>query len=105
MAKTNNKTIELWDGYEVEIDEQLFDDADFLSDFAEAAQEGKASEVLMMLFAIVGGEKTYEDARKYITDKCGYFSMKELREITDKIEDRFPKAGNRASRRQSWKRR
>ncbi len=105
MAKTNNKTIELWDGYEVEVDEQLFDDADFLKDFSKAASSNDIEEVLIMLFAVVGGEETYEASRKYIADKCGYFSMTELRKITDKIEGCFPKAGNRASRRQSWKRR
>jgi len=105
MVKTKSKTIELWDGYEVEVNEQLFDDADFLTDFSKAARENDIEEVMVMLFAVVGGEKVYDAARKHIEDQCGYFSMKELRKITDKIEGCFPKAGNRASRRQSWKRR
>lgn len=102
MVGTKNKTIELWDGYEVEVNEQFFDDVDFLSDFSKAAHDNDIETVLAMLFAVVGGEKVYDEARDHIEKQCGYFSMKELRKISNKIEDCFPKAGNRASRRQSW---
>lgn len=102
MAKTQSKTIELWDGYEVKVNEQLFDDVDFLADFSKAAHNNDIVGVMTMLFAVVGGEKVYDDARKYVEEQYGYFSMKELRPILDKIEDCFPKAGNRALRRHSW---
>lgn len=102
MALTENKTIELWDGYSVELKLSLFDDVDFLNDLNAAIREDNLSDVITMSFATVGGEKTYEDARKFITDKCGHFSMKELQKILDKIGECFPKVGNRASRRQKW---
>jgi len=97
-VKMENKTIELYDGYEVEVNEQLFDDADFLSDFSKAARENDIEGVMAMLFAVVGGQEVYDKTREHIEKKCGYFSMQELRKVTDRIENCFPKVGNRASR-------
>lgn len=105
MVENKKKTIELWEGYEVEVDEQYFNDVDFMTDFSKAVNENAVEDVIIMLFVVVGGEKVYEDARQYVTEKCGYFAMDELRKITSRIEDCFPKAGNRASRRQKWTRR
>lgn len=102
MALEKNKTIELWDGYEVEVDLSLFDDVDFLSDLSVAAREDDLPSIITMSFAVVGGDKTYDAARKHITEKCGHFSMAELQKILEKIGACFPKAGNRASRRQKW---
>ena len=96
-----NKKIELWDGYEVEANEQLLDDFDFQSDLAEAQRTGNLPEFISMIFAIVGGEKTYNDTRKHITEENGYFSQKALLDVVEKIGTVFPKAGNRAQRR-SW---
>lgn len=104
MVETKNKTIELWDGYEVEVNERLFDDTDFLSDFSKATHDNDIEEIMAMLFAVVGGQDVYDAARERIEKEYGYFSIKALREITDKIEGCFPKAGNRASRRQKWTR-
>lgn len=105
MVETKNKTIELWDGYEVEVNEQLFKDADFLFDLDEARQEGNFRDIVAMMFAVVGGEDVYEATREHIIKQCGHFSIDELTKITDKIGSCFPKAGNRASRRQKWTRR
>lgn len=97
-----NKTIELWDGYSVEVREELLDDMDFLEDLNAVIQTNDLHEVIAMHFALVGGEKVYDDAREYITQKCGRFSAAELRKIVNKIGECFPKDGNRASRRHDW---
>lgn len=104
MTKIKKKTIELWDGYEVEVDEQLFKDTEFLFDLEDVKKEGDFRGMIMMMFAVVGGEGTYNDTKQYITNKCGYFSVDELNAIVNKIAECFPKAGNRASRRQKWTR-
>ena len=96
-----SKKIELWDGYEVEVNEQLLDDFNFARDLAEAQRTGNLPEFVAMFFAVVGGEKVYDDTEKHITDEKGYFSQEALLEIVEKIGDAFPKAGNRAQRR-SW---
>lgn len=103
MALGKNKTIELWDGYNVTLDETLFDDVDFLNDMSAASRENDLETIITMTFAVVGGKKVYEDTRKHIEAKCdGRFSMTELTKILEKISACFPKAGNRASRRQKW---
>lgn len=96
-----SKKIELWDGYEVEVNEQLLDDFNFARDLAEAQRTGNLPEFVAMLFAVVGGEKVYDDTEEHITDEKGYFSQEALLEIVEKIGNAFPKAGNRAQRR-SW---
>lgn len=99
----DKKTIELWDGYEVEINEELFDDVDFLNDMNTATRENDLETIITMTFAVVGGQKVYDDVRKHIEAECdGRFSMKELSKILGKIGLAFPKVGNRASRRQKW---
>lgn len=97
----NKKTIELWEGYEVELNEDLMDDFDYLTDLNNAVKEQEFAEITSMYFALVGGDKTYNDAREYLIEKYGRVSVKGLGEITQKIADKFPKAGNRAQRR-SW---
>ena len=96
-----SKQLELWEGYEVEVNEQLLDDFDFTSDMAEAQRTGNMPDFITMIFAIVGGEKTYKDVREHIVAEKGYFSQEKLLEIVEKIGTVFPKAGNRAQRR-SW---
>ena len=97
----NKKIIELWEGYEVELNEDLMDDFDYIAELNEAVKEQDFATITTMYFALVGGEKTYNDARKYLIEQYGRFSIKGLGEITQKIADKFPKAGNRAQRR-SW---
>lgn len=104
---STNKKIELWDGYEVEVNEQLLDDFNFVQDLTQAQNNNDLPEFISMIFAIVGGEggkeadKVYRDVEKHITEEKGYFSQKALLEIVEKIGSVFPKAGNRAQRR-SW---
>lgn len=97
----NKKKIELWEGYEVEVNERLLDEVEFMDDLRAAIKENDFSTMVMMFFAIVGGEKVYEDAKEYVIKERGYFSIEGLSEITKKIGELFPKAGNRAQRR-SW---
>lgn len=98
---STTKKIELWEGYEVVANEQLLDDFHFVQDLAEAEKNNDLVEFISMIFAIVGGEKVYNDVEKHITDEKGYFSQKALLEIVEKIGSAFPKAGNRAQKR-SW---
>lgn len=104
---STNKKIELWDGYEVEVNERLLDDFNFMKDLSEAQKNNDLAEFISMMFAIVGGdngddaEKVYKDTEKHITEEKGYFSQKELLGIIEKIGEALPKAGNRAQRR-SW---
>lgn len=96
---SEQKKIELWEGYKVEVNEQLLDDFNFAKDLAEAQRTNDLPEFVSMIFAIVGGEKTYRAVEKHITDEKGYFSQESLLEIIEKIGDAFPKAGNRAQKR------
>lgn len=98
---TTNKKVELWDGYEVEVNEQLLDDFNFTQDLAEAQKNNDLAEFVSMIFAIVGGEDTYKAVEKHIVAEKGYFSQESLYDILGKIGDVLPKAGNRAQRR-SW---
>ncbi len=98
----NQKTIELWDGFAVPVNEQLFDDFDFMSDLSTAINSGNLGETAAMYMAIVGGEPTYHKVREHIEKEHGYFSQEALSKITKKIDALFPKAGNRAQRR-SWR--
>lgn len=95
------KKIELWEGYEVEFNEELADDFDFALDLAAAEKENDVAELISMYFALVGGEKVFNDTREHIIKETGHFSSKALAEIVTKISATFPKAGNRAQRR-SW---
>lgn len=95
------KKVELWKGYEVEVNEQLLDDFDFQQDLAKAQKENDLPTFISMIFAVVGGDKVYDDVREHITEEKGYFSTDSMLEIIGKIGDAFPKAGNRAQKR-SW---
>ena len=95
------KKLELWEGYEVEFNEELADDFDFVSDLATAEKNGDFAELISMYFALVGGEKVFEDTRKHITKEKGRFSSKALAEVLTKISEAFPKVGNRAQKR-TW---
>lgn len=97
------KKIKLWEGEEVEVNEQLMDDFDFISDLSRARQNNDIAEIIAMSFALIGGEKTYEMFRNHVIEEEGYFSQKKLIEVLNQISDAFPKAGNRAQRR-SWDR-
>lgn len=101
MSTNENKKIELWAGYEVEVNEQLLDDFNFVKDLAEAEKNKDVAEYIMMIFAVVGGEEVYKETEKHITEEHGYFSQSALLEIVEKIGTAFPKVGNRAQRR-SW---
>lgn len=96
-----SKKIELWNGFEVEVNERLLDDFNFTMDLAEAQKNNDLPEFISMIFAIVGGEETYDKTEKHITEEKGYFSQEELLKIVEKIGAVLPKAGNRAQRR-SW---
>lgn len=102
MAETKEKTLELWDGFTVSVDEQLLDDFDFISELNAAINENNLSTLVTMYMALIGGEDTYEKIRDHIEKENGYFSQKALLDITSKIDTVFPKSGNRAQRR-SWK--
>lgn len=95
------KQVELWKGYEVEVNEQLLDDFDFQQDLAKAQKENDLPTFISMIFAVVGGDKVFDDVREHITEEKGYFSTDSMLEIIGKIGDAFPKAGNRAQKR-SW---
>lgn len=98
---STNKKIELWEGYEVEVNEQLLDDFNFTQDLAEAQKNNDLPEFISMVFAIVGGEEVYRAVEEHITKEKGYFSQTSLLNIVEKIGEVFPKAGNRAQRR-TW---
>lgn len=95
------KQVELWKGYEVEVNEQLLDDFNFTRDLSEAQRTNNLPEFISMLFALVGGEETYNAVEKHITEEKGYFSQEALLDIIGKIGDELPKAGNRAQK-HSW---
>lgn len=102
QEKSEKKTVELWDGYSVEVNEQLFDDFDFMDDMSSALQKSDLGLLVELYMAVVGGEKTYQAIRDHIIEEEGYFSQKALQTIMEKIDAFFPKAGNRAQRR-SWR--
>lgn len=97
-----NKSVELWDGYTVNVDMQLLDDFDFTSDLAEAQEKNDIRTLITMYMALIGGEETYQTIREHIEADKGYFSSQELMAIIEKVNDVLPKSGNRAQRR-SWK--
>lgn len=95
------KKIELWEGYNVEFNEDLADDFDFVTDLATAEKNSDIAELVSMYFALVGGEEVYQRVREHIIDTTGHFSSKALAEILTKISEAFPKVGNRALKR-TW---
>lgn len=106
QPKPTIKTVELWEGYEVEVSDALFRDANYLSDFYKAQKEEDFGALTEMFFALTskgkkGSLDIYEDVENHITEKMGYFDINELAEVVQKITDALPKVGNRAQRR-SW---
>lgn len=96
------KSVELWEGFTVTVDQKLANDFDFTSDFSDARREGNIGELVQMYMALIGGEETYNKIREHIIGEKGYFAQDELLSMLQKVDDTFPKAGNRAQRR-SWK--
>lgn len=96
------KELELRHDVTATLNEQLMDDADFISDLAEAGRAQDIPELTSMYMALVGGEETYKKIRQSIEAEKGYFSQTEFNKVIDKISEQFPKDGNRAQRR-SWK--
>ena len=95
---TNNNKIELWDGYEVEVDDKILNDFDYITDLNKAEKDNDLAELISLYFAVIGGEKVFNATRKHIIAEKGYFATDELLNIINKINDRFPKAGKRAQK-------
>lgn len=95
MAEKTTK-IELWDGYNVEVNEQILNDFDYVTDLNKAQKDNDLVEMVSLYFAIIGGEKVFNDTREHIIKEKGYFANDALLEIIDKINEQFPKAGKRA---------
>lgn len=92
------KKIELWEGYEVDVNEQLLNDFDYVTDLNKAEKENDLAEMITLYFAAIGGDKVYKATREHIIKEKGYFATDVLLEIIKKINDQFPKAGKRASK-------
>lgn len=95
------KKIELFDGYEVEFNDVLADDFDFIQDLSTAIKTNDLAELVTLYFALVGGDKTYNEVRDHIIKTERHFSFDAVREVMKRIDNALPKAGNRAQRR-SW---
>lgn len=93
-----SKKIELWEGYEVEVNEQLLNDFDYATDLNEAEKNNDLAEMISLYFAAIGGEKVFKATREHIIKEKGYFATDALLDIINKINDQFPKAGKRASK-------
>lgn len=93
-----SKKIELWEGYEAEVNEQILNDFDYVTDLNTAEKNNDLAEMISLYFAAIGGEKVFEATRKHIIKEKGYFATDALLEIINKINDQFPKAGKRASK-------
>lgn len=100
-APTNNKKIELWAGYEVEFDNNIANDYDFIQDLSSAVRNNDLAEITTLYFALIGGQKVFDDFRQHVIDEKGFFDIKEVQALMAKIDAQLPKAGNRAQRR-SW---
>jgi hypothetical protein len=96
-----SKKIELWDGYEVEFNENIANDFDFAQDLSTAVKNNDLAEIVTLYFALIGGEKTYNDFREHIIEEKGYFDIQAVQELMGKVDANLPKVGNRAQRR-SW---
>lgn len=90
--------IELWAGYEAEVNEEILNDFDYITDLNKAEKENNLAELISLYFAAIGGEKVYQKTREHIIKEKGYFATDALLEIINKINDQFPKAGKRASK-------
>lgn len=96
-----SKKIELWDGYEVEFNDKIANDFDFVQDLSSAVKNNDLAEIVTLYFALIGGEETYNDFREYVIKEKGFFDIATVQELIKKIDDNLPKVGNRAQRR-SW---
>lgn len=95
---STNRTIKLWEGYEVEVNEQVLNDFDYVTDLSKAEKDNDLAEMISLYFAAIGGEEVYQKTRAHIIEEEGYFATDKLLEIINKINDQFPKAGKRASK-------
>lgn len=93
-----SKKIELWDGYQVEVNEQILNDFDYIRDLNKAEKDNDLAEMITLYFAPIGGQKVFEATRKHIVEQEGYFATDVLLEMINKINDEFPKAGKRAQK-------
>ena len=95
MTEKNTK-IELWDGYEVEVNENLLNDFDYITELNKAEKDNDLAGMVSLYFAAIGGEKVFKATREHIIEEKGYFANDSLLEIINKVNDQFPKAGKRA---------
>lgn len=96
-----SKKIELWAGYEVEFNENIANDFDFAQDLSKAVKNNDLAEITALYFALIGGEKVYNDFRDHVIEEKGFFDINAVKDLFAKVDESLPKAGNRAQRR-SW---
>lgn len=92
MAKEVKK-VKIFDDYEVEFNEQLLDDFDFVTDLNSAINSNDLSTLVTMTMALVGGDATWKEVRRRITEEYGYLSNKAVEEVLSRISAQIPKAG------------
>lgn len=93
VQKRENKTVELWEGKEVEITRpELVKDFDFITDLQKAQKDQDLATMVDMYFALIGGEEVFKETREHIIKEKGIFDVNELFEILQKISDSLPKA-------------
>lgn len=98
--KTENKTVELWEGKQVEITRpELINDFDFITDLQKAQREQDLATMVDMYFALVGGEVVFNEVRQHVIEKKGFFDINELVKIVEKIGGAFPKATSPSQKR------
>lgn len=95
------KKIELWSGYEVEFNDDIANDFDFVQDLSSAVKNNDLAEVVTLYFALIGGQKVYDDFRDRVISEKGFFDINEVQAVLSKVDAALPKAGNRAQKR-SW---
>ncbi len=101
MSTNENKKIELWEGYEVEVNEELPKDFDFIRDLSTAAKNNDLAEITSLYFALIGGEEVFDAFRQHVIEEKGFFDIDEVQKVFTKIDNNLPKVGNRTQRR-SW---
>lgn len=100
MAKTEEKSVELWEGKEVKVTRpELLSDFDFITDLQKAQKEKDLATLVNMYFALIGGEEVFQETREHIIEKKGIFDINELYVIIEKISNAFPKASSPAQKR------
>lgn len=102
MPDLKTTKVELWDGYSVDVNEQLMDDYEFVADLNDYIQKNNIVGMYTMAFALVGGQEVFEKTKEHIVEEKGYFSEKELQKIIKKIIDCFPKVGGGGSKSPNW---